>query len=433
MKKTFNEFLESKSISVEKFNDMDAESKAELYKDYNVQLKEFILNLEKELEDKADKSELDTAIKEFRDTQMKQMEELNKTIEATKEISLKIIANKEGKGFEGANSIKEGLKANIEKLKGLASNNKQDARDSEFSFKVAGNMTITGNVSGGNIPVEDRLAGVNMIASRQVRLLDIISRGTTSSNVVSWVYQANQDGTIGYTDEGTAKDQIDFDLVVDSESVQKIAAYIKVSTEMINDIDYIETLIRAELMKEILKYVEEEVYEGAGGGSALNGISTQAASFSAGTFAGAVDNANEVDVLSVAMNQIALAEQEAPTYILMNPSDVTNLKLQKVSSTDKRYVERLVMVAGQLSLDGVPIIPTTLVAQDDYLVGDFSKNLLLDRDALSIDVGLDGNDFTENFRTILAEWRGVNILKNNDTTCFVAGVFSTDAAALETP
>ena len=192
-------------------------------------------------------------------------------------------------------------------------------------------------------------------------------------------------------------------------------------------------MIRAELLKELLKKVELEVYSGAGGGSALNGIFTQATAFAAGSFAGTIDNANLVDVLTVASNQIALAEHEAPTAVLLNPSDVAALKMVKVSSTDKRYVERLAMVGGMLSFDGIPIIPTTLVTQDTYLIGDFTKNMLLDREDVTIEIGLDGNDWTKNMRTILAEYRGVNVIKNNDTTAFVKGTISTDAAALETP
>jgi hypothetical protein len=35
------------------------------------------------------------------------------------------------------------------------------------------------------------------------------------------------------------------------------------------------------------------------------------------------------------------------------------------------------------------------------------------------------------FRTILAEWRGLSAVKNNDRTAFVKGVFATDKGELE--
>ena len=119
--------------------------------------------------------------------------------------------------------------------------------------------------------------------------------------------------------------------------------------------------------------------------------------------------------------------------IQMHPSDVTALKLEKLSSTDKRYVERLIMVAGQLSLDGVPIVKNVNIPVGDFLVGDFSKATIVQKSGISVEVGLDGNDFTNNMRTILAEWRGQLFVQNNDTSAFVTGTFATTNAALETP
>lgn len=431
MKKSFLEFLQSKEISQEKFDGMTADQKAELYNEYNTELKAYIETLEKDVNGKASKEEIDALKDELRAERANQLESLNKALREMG-LAIKAVSEKSNKS-ESKKSIKERLVDFADKLNTLVKGGKADAQNGQFAFKVAGDMLLSTNVSGGNIPVEDRLPGVNMIPSRAIRLMDIISRGRTASNVVSWVYQANQDGSVDYTAEGAVKNQIDFDLVVANESVQKITAFIKVSTEMLNDIDYIESMIRAELLKELLKKVELEVYSGAGGGSALNGIFTQASAFVAAPFAGTIDNANLVDVLTVAANQIALAEHDAPTAVLLNPSDVAALKMVKVSSTDKRYVERLAMVGGMLSFDGIPIIPTTLVTQDTYLIGDFSKCMLLDREDVTIEIGLDGNDWTKNMRTILAEYRGVNVIKNNDTTAFVKGTISVDAGLLETP
>jgi HK97 family phage major capsid protein len=288
------------------------------------------------------------------------------------------------------------------------------------------------NISGGNVPVEQRLAGLDVIASRRIRLMDLVTRGTATSNIISWVSQANKDGAAGQTAEGATKNQIDFDLVVDQESLKKTTAFIKISTEMLDDIDFIESEINNELEREMLKKIESGIYSGDGLGTNLNGIRTVAPAFAAGTFALTVDNANEVDVLTVAMNQIAIAEQDEPTAILMHPSDVTKLLLIKVSATDKRYVDRLIMVAGNLMLDGVPIIKTTLVTAGQYLIGNFRDALVFDKGGVTYDIGLDGNDFTKNMRTILAEWRGLVIVKTNRTTSFVKGVFATDKASLAT-
>jgi HK97 family phage major capsid protein len=423
--KTLKTYLEEKGISKEDFSGMSAEKQAEIFNEINEANADAFKSLSENVDSTS--KEIAEANKALLNIQNEQLSALNKALEA-QGVAIKKLTDE-----EKSNTPQLDLKASFEANKEAFESMKNGDKTQRVALKVAGTMLISSNVSGGNVPVEQRLDGLNMVASRQIRLLDIVSRGTASSNVISWVYQANQDGTPGGTAEGALKNQIDFDLVVNSETVKKRTAFIKISEEMLGDIDFMESSVRLELMKELLKDVESQVYEGDGIGNNLNGIRTVATAFAAGTFAGSVDEANAVDVLTVAANQIMLAEQPMPTYILMNPSDVTALKMVKVTSTDRRYVERLALVAGQLSLDGIPIIPTTLVTADDYLIGVFDLAMIFDRGAISIEVGRDSDDFTKNLVTILAEWRGLVLVKNNDRTAFVAGDFTTDAAAIETP
>jgi hypothetical protein len=75
---------------------------------------------------------------------------------------------------------------------------------------------------------------------------------------------------------------------------------------------------------------------------------------------------------------------------------------------------------------------STLVTAGTYLVGNFNLSVLYQKQGVMINIGLDGNDWTKNMRTIIAEWRGALVTKNNDRTAFVKGTFATDIAALET-
>jgi len=322
-------------------------------------------------------------------------------------------------------SILEQLKEKKEELSRY-----KNGESVKITLKAVGDMSIAGNVTG-QIPQAERLPGMNMVASREIKFLDVLQSGTISSNLVEWVYQSGKEGTAGQTVEAALKNQIDFDLLVGSQKVEKTTAYITITDEMLDDVEFMATEINNELNRELLKAVETGAYGGSGTSPQLNGVFTTATAFAAGTFALAVDNANEVDVLTVAANQIKIAEQGMPNYIFMNPSDVTTLKMVKVSSTDKRYVERLAMVAGSLSLDGVPIVETTLVDAGQYLIGDFTKAHIRTKAGVSIDVGYTGDNFIKNFKTIRAEWRGVVYVKNNDRTAFVKGVFAADKAALE--
>ena len=417
----FTNFIESKGIS--NLAEKSAEDLAGLYNEYNDVKR---TELENAIEAKATKEDIESLKSEIVAGQINQVKALNETL-AAHGVAIKKLSEKGANEVGLLSTVKTSLVEKADDLAGL----KGDA-SKKIAFKVAGTMLGSTNVSGGNVPVEQRLPGFDVIPSRRVRLLDIVSRGTAESNVISWVSQANKDGAAGQTAEGAIKNQIDFDLVVNSESLKKTTAYIKISEEMLSDISFIESEINNELMREILKAVELQVYSGDNTGNNLNGIVTQASAFAAGTFAGTVDNANVADVLTVAANQIKLAEHDAPNYIMLNPSDVTALKLIKTSATDKRYVDRLVMVAGEMSLDGITILETTLVTAGTYLIGDFRMATVFDKGMVDIKVGYENDDFTKNLVTILAEWRGLNIIKTNQASAFVTGTIATDAAALET-
>lgn len=431
--KTFKTFLEEKKTTEEEFNKLSAEKKAEIYNEFNEENAKAFKALADDVE--STKEEIAKAKDELRDAQSEQLKTLNEALKQ-QGVAIKKLTDAEKNSINTSNkSIKDLLKENNDSLKDLAGkgeDGEKGIRNGEFSFKVAADMLISTNVSGGNVPVEQRLSGFDTIASRNVRLMDLLSRGAAASNVISWVFQANKDGSAGGTSEGASKNQIDFDLVVNSETVKKRTAFIKVSDEMVDDIDFMASEINNELMRELMKDIESQTYEGDGTGNNLNGVRTVATAFAAGTFALTVDNANKVDVLRVALNQIAIAEQDSATAILMHPSDVTSLLLEKVTTTDKRYIDALQEIASNRSLDGVPIITTTLVTVDEYMVANFPLATVWDKGAIDVQVGLDGNDFTKNMRTIRAEWRGLVILKNNDRTAFVKGDFSVDAAALET-
>jgi HK97 family phage major capsid protein len=418
----FDLFLNEKGITKEELNKKGAEELASLYNDYN---EKSSADLSAAIEAKASKEDIEALKSEIVKTNIEHTKTLN---EALKEygVAIKKLSKREKEdAAKQTSSLYEGLKAGKETLSSI-----KDGNDGRLKFKAAGTMLISTNISGGNVPVEQRLSGLDDIPSREVRLLSIVSRGTASSNVISWVSKVNRDGAAAGTAEGATKNQIDFDLVVNSESVIKFSAFIKISTEMVGDIDFMNTEINNELMGEMLRLIETQVYSGSGAGTNLNGILTQATAFVAATAPVAVVNANLVDVLRTAATQIQIANQSAPTYILLHPTDVLGLKQIKRSTTDKAYIDALQLVAGSLSLDGIPIIETTLVTADTYLIGDFKKATVFDKGSIDIEVGRSGTDFVDNLVTVLAEWRGLNVIKTNQTTAFVTGTISTDVAAL---
>lgn len=431
MFKKINEWLTEKGITTKNMEEKSADELAAIYNDYN----EYInAEIEKALDSKVDSKEVDKMIAAKTENMNSQLIALNKALK-DQGLAIKQVLDGQTKTVE-ADSLKEALTKHAETLKNNKLNKSKD--EVNFVIKAPATMTIAGNVSGGNIPVEDRLEGFNVVPTRTPRMLDFVSTRTTTANVVSWVYQANKDGSTAGTAEGNAKNQVDFDLVVANEAVKKITNYIKISDEMLDDITWIEQEVRNELLKELLLEVEDQVYQGANTATELNGITNMATSFSPTTaFATNVVNPNVVDVLVAAMDQIESSNRSVDNLVaFLAPSVVNKLLAEKAetSATDTRYNSRLVMVGSTLTIDGrVPIVKSTLIDAANFLIGDMPKDLLVTRSTVDIQIGLDADDFTKNLRTVRAEWRGLNLIKNNDRASFIADVIATSITAITKP
>lgn len=402
------------------------------------------ISMRKEIEEAMPslKSEdVDKLIKENKDAWEAKLADIQKSFDdRVDQIEINAKKNSVTESYKSAAvQIAEQLKAksdNLAMLKEGGAKGRAAGFEFEVEAKAVGDMSLSGNVSSSvttRVPMEDRLSGFNELPLRPVRFLDTLSARSTSSNRITWVYEANQDGEAGSTSEGNVKNQIDFDIVIGSEDVEKYTAFIKVTTEMLDDVSWIQGQIQRNLQRRLIRSVEDDAYDGNGTSPNLHGVYTVASTFSAGNSAGTVDNANEVDVINAALKQIELADQEMTRpYIFMHPDDVFALRSYKVSSTDRRYVDMVYISGTELRISGVPIISTKLVTSGTFLVGDMDKALLVQKGGIRIEVGLDGNDFTKNYRTILAEWRGAVVVETNDRTAFVKGSFETAKAALET-
>lgn len=421
--KTLDQFLKTKGITKEVFDGMEADKQAEIYNELNTENAVAFEAIVKSAESSKDeiakiKEELADGIKAQNKDLNTKLSEMGLEIKRLKDVADGDIS------LTTTDSLDSQLKDNADALKVLA-----ETGQGKVTLKVAGDMTIIGNISGGNVPVEQREAGVNQIARRRTFIRELVNNGVATSNLISWVEQTSVDGSVAGTVEGVLKNQIDFDLVVANEAVKKRTAFIKASTEMLGDIDFMRSEINNELSVRMALDIDDQILNGDNVGQNLNGIITQATAYSAGVFAATVTDPNLVDVLTTAVDQIVLANH-FPTVHVLHHSDLTTLRLIKAGAADGEYVSRIQEVAGTMVLDGIPVVANNGIAQGEFLTMDGTKDTVFSRGEATIQIGLDSDDFTKNFRTILIEWRGLNRIKGNDTTAFVTGNIAAAIAAL---
>lgn len=343
------------------------------------------------------------------------------------EIALRVL-ELETKGTKEVNT--ESLKSILEsKKEQLAQMKEKSGSSVQFTLKAAGTMALSTNTTG-QIPQAEREAGITRIVRRNPFILELVNVGTIMSNVWEWVEQKNLDGGAAMTAEGAAKSQADFDLVVASANVKKVTAYIKITKEMLDDVELMRSEIDQELTELINLRIDDQLLNGTGLTVNLSGINQTATAYAAGAFALAIPQPNVFDVLRTAINQVRVNLFE-PNYIVLHPTDMTKMDLAKAS--DGHYVLPPFASTDGTVVSGIRVVANTGVTIDNFLVGDFTKYGVRFKEGLTINVGYENDDFTKNLVTILAEARLVGRVKSNHYGAFVKGVISTAITALTKP
>ena len=386
-------------------------------------IKELGLKIDAMKNDTVSKAELIETLSKVKDLESKG-EEVATLKSNLEEVALKVL-ELETKGDLTVETAT--LKSILESKKDeLARMKDKSGASVQIVLKAAGTMALTTNITG-QIPQAEREAGITRIVTRNPFILQLVNVGTIMSNVWEWVEQKNKDGGSAMTAEGAAKSQADFDLVVASANVKKVTAYIKVTKEMLDDVELMRSEIDQELTELINLRIDDQLLNGTGLTVNLVGINENATAYAAGAFALAIPTPTKWDVLRTAINQVRVNLFE-PNYIILHPTDVTGMELSK-DSTGQYIMPPFAALDGTV-VSGIRVVANVGVAIDSFLVGDFSKAGVRFKEGLTINVGYENDDFTKNLVTILAEARLVQRVKSNHYGAFVKGVLSTAITAL---
>tara|TARA_R110001592_G_scaffold87052_4_gene256975 strand:+ start:1444 stop:2667 length:1224 start_codon:yes stop_codon:yes gene_type:complete len=293
--------------------------------------------------------------------------------------------------------------------------------------------TITNDYTG-KFALTDFDPEIDRVQYKRYGILENANTGTTTGKFIVYVQQTNGLKT-AWTPESEAKQEGEPAWEEISTEVKKVASFVKVSKEMLEDLSFVRGEINNALLLELRETIESALITGVPG--SILGLLDAAMglpAFGAGPFAASIPNANITDLLRVVMAQIEAANFTA-THVIMNPQDIATLQLTK--GTDGTYTYPMYLPTqdgmGEMRVAGMRVISSTYIDQDKYIVGDLSKLNVRFRENINLTVGLDADDFTRNMVTMLGEARLVSYVKNNQKPAFVVGTISTDIALIDKP
>lgn len=315
---------------------------------------------------------------------------------------------------------------NIEKIK--------DAVEKGTKISLSVKDTTIADYTG-DYALTDFDSEVDRTVRNRYGILENVNTGATDSKFVTYVQQT-ADSNGRWVGEGVAKTESEPTWSEISEEVKKLATYVKVSKEMLEDLSFIRGEINNDLMTGVRESIENALLNGAGGTS-INGLldaSMGLPTFGAGVFSLAIQDANISDLLRCVKAQIE-AVNFTPTHVVLNPQDIATIQLTKGSDSTYTYPMYLPTQSGdgEMIIAGMRVISSTYMTAGNYLVGDLSKVNVKFRNNINMSVGLDADDFTRNMITILAEARLVSYVKNNQKPAFVYGDISDDIALILAP
>ncbi|WP_262702043.1 MULTISPECIES: phage major capsid protein [Streptomyces] len=283
---------------------------------------------------------------------------------------------------------------------------------------------VTGgsDTSAGAFVVPDQLGlqvGLDVF-QRPLRVRDMVTPGTTSSDTVEYVRMTSITNNAAPVAEATTaaaptapggagalvnatgggyKPESALAAARVTATVKTIAHWIPVTKRALSDAAQIRTLIDAFLRYGLEEELEDQMISGDNTGENFEGLGNVS-----GVQAQAWDT-NEFTTTRKAKTKVRTVGRSIPNAYLFNPADVETMDL-KQDNEARYYFGGPAGVGTAQTLWGLPVIETEAVPAGTGYVGDFRKAILWDREQATIQMTDSHLDFfVRNLVAILAEMR----------------------------
>lgn len=272
--------------------------------------------------------------------------------------------------------------------------------------------------SAGWAPFVQRSDRVVMSAQRPPQVIDAIPVGTTDQTASKYMRETTFTNNADITAEAAVYPEGALVLTEVGNTVQKIAVFLPVTDEQLEDVAGIKSYIDNRLELMLMQRVDYKLINGAGGGSDIegflnvSGIQTQAR----GTDP-------PLDALLKAATKVRSTPGFAnPSGYFLNPTDLMNLRLTR--TTDGIYILGNPSDAGPLRLWGLPVTESVVLAAGTGLVGDWIgyTQFSVYRGVTIMITNSNEDDFKKGKQCIRADMRGVLDTYRSTAICSITGL-----------
>lgn len=380
----------------------------------------------KELDEKfAEKEVIEKSITDLKEELQKQIDEAgvemkkllensggNKTVKTIKDIITEGLENEDIKSYLEGGGV---------------------GKSKSIDLDVKAIVDVTGFV--GDVITPGRVGpDVSFLGPKKFDIRQAIATGSSDVDSIDHIKETGFVDSTGFLAENAASAESDVNLEQVKTNSTRIATHINVSKRSLRNVSFLQSHLSNRYSELIADKVTDSTLNGDGTGNTFVGFFNVAATFTPGSLANEVDEANIADVLAAAIARLAETTNLQATAIFINPLDEYRLTVTK--NLEGSYSENTVIVSrinGRLHINGVPVWSTFHITSDKYLVADLSATTteLLEVEGLTMMIAdQHATNAIENQVTFIFEMEA--ILPIYKTFAFLKGDFTTDKAALET-
>lgn len=243
----------------------------------------------------------------------------------------------------------------------------------------------------------------NMVQGR-----DIIPVLPTNENQIRYVQFVKKEGSIGVVAAGATKPQFDYTPVPKSANVIKIAGWVTVQEEFLDDITGAGAFLAQELPWAYKDEETRQIFKGVSGSGELGGLFSEVASvLNYAGFETAGTNSNNWDKIVVGLTNTRRNLRPADA-IWVSPEAYAELLMNKSEGDVQEYDYPIQSTtSGQIAIGGIPIYFHNVFAATEGLAGNYTQGVALwQKKGITLRTSTEADqNFFKNLVTFLIEAR----------------------------
>lgn len=239
----------------------------------------------------------------------------------------------------------------------------------------------------GITPLEQRLPGIQPSAQEERTVADLMLPGTTSAQKITYFEETTFTNAAAETAEGAAKPEAALAFTLREDNVRKIATWIPITDELMEDVSGFESYLRGRLSFMVRQREELQLLRGDGTGQNILGVYNRTGVQTVTGYA-----MSTIDSILKGITEVQKDAFVEPTAMVIHPNDWFDVRTSKDSNGN--------YLLGPATLDpaatrpwGLQVRVTTNALENTALVGAFNQAQVYRRSGIAIAISTENEDY----------------------------------------